>query len=60
MVERSRDATYILFFTYRGVLDNFSGFMYRSDNTLPAEGDFGGNWAEKKRIDQNWFWVASH
>ncbi len=59
VVERHDGATYIFFYTFRGILDNFSGFMYRSDDTPPRDGDFAGDFFESKRLEKNWYWAAA-
>ncbi len=51
---------WLVFFTYRGILDSFSGFMYRSDDTSPGDGDFAGEFYETERLRKNWFWAAAH
>jgi hypothetical protein len=56
---RRENATLIFFFDYRGILDSFSGFVYSTDDSPPREGDFGGHFAEIKRLRQNWFWATS-
>lgn len=38
--------TSVFFFTFRGILDNFSGFIYRSDGNEPSPTDFGGDFIE--------------
>ncbi|THB67335.1 MAG: hypothetical protein D6B26_01710 [Spirochaetaceae bacterium] len=60
IVEQHEENTYIFFYTYRGVLDNFSGFMYRSDNSIPQDGDFDSVFAEIKAYSTNWYWTASN
>lgn len=59
VVEHQGDTTMILFFTYRGILDNYSGFVYRSDNTEPPENAFFGNLKQSEKMKDRWFWVAS-
>ena len=54
-----QDRTLILFFSFRGVLDSFSGFVYSSDDMPPLRGDFGGQFVEVSRLRKNWFWAAS-
>ena len=49
----------IFFFTFRGILDNFSGFIYRSDDNPPLNGDFSGDFVEMKKLRSHWFWAAS-
>jgi hypothetical protein len=36
VVERHGGETYILFFTYRGILDNYSGFLYVTNGGSPS------------------------
>ncbi|EJW17330.1 hypothetical protein M5X00_32275 [Paenibacillus alvei] len=50
----------VLFLTFRGVLDNFSGFIYSSDDQKPQQVDFGGDYKEIKRMGKNWFWASSY
>jgi hypothetical protein len=49
----------VFFFTYRGILDNFSGFIYSNDNAKPENDDFGGEFIELEQIEPNWYWAAS-
>ena len=60
IIQRQGNETYVFFFTFRGILDNFSGFMYRSDDTIPKNSDFGGDFFYTKRLTPNWYWTASH
>ena len=57
-LHRPKD-TLVLFFSFRGILDNFSGFVYSSDDSPPAVDDFGGRFVEIERLRKNWFWAAS-
>jgi hypothetical protein len=41
------------FFTYRGILDNFSGFVYSPNDKRPWKNDFDGNFKEIKRYCKN-------
>jgi hypothetical protein len=59
IVRQRRDRTLILFFSFRGVLDSFSGFVYSSDDMPPKNDDFGGRFVEVSRLRKNWFWAAS-
>jgi hypothetical protein len=54
-----QDCTLILFFSYRGILDSFSGFVYSTDNVPPKNGDFGGQFVEIIPLRKNWFWATS-
>lgn len=50
-VETKGKAKLILFFTYRGMLDNFSGFVYNLNDNKPSKSDFNGDFKQiKKRI----------
>jgi hypothetical protein len=54
-----QNRTLIFFFSYRGILDSFSGFVYSTDNMPPTNGDFGGQFVEIAPLGKNWFWAAS-
>ncbi|HKT24313.1 MAG TPA: hypothetical protein VJR04_06900 [Terriglobales bacterium] len=56
---QDQDRVLILFFSFRGILNSFSGFVYSSNDTAPRSSDFGGNFVEVSRLRKNWFWVAS-
>ncbi len=58
-MEKDSLRTTILFFTFRGVLDNFSGFMYRSDGAMPERSTLGGEFHEIKQLKDKWYWTAS-
>ncbi len=59
VVKNFGDDTYILFFTFRGVLDNFSGFVYSPNDNPPVQGEIA-NFKEVERLDENWFFVSSY
>ncbi len=59
LIEKGDGVTSVFFFTFIGVLDNFSGFMYRSNDMPPPEGYMGGDWFQIKRKEPNWFFCAS-
>jgi hypothetical protein len=59
IVSRSAGRTLVFFYTFRGVTDNFSGFMYRSDDSWPEQFDLGGTYVSVKRLRPNWYWVAA-
>jgi hypothetical protein len=59
MVFRRNGHVLIFFFTYRGILDHFSGFIFSGDDTKPENGDFGGDFIELERLRPNWYWAAS-
>lgn len=47
----------ILFYIERHVGDNFSGYMYRSDLSLPDKDDFGGDIINIVQMYPHWFYV---
>ncbi|NGY88544.1 hypothetical protein F6Y05_36740 [Bacillus megaterium] len=49
----------ILFFTYRGMPDGFSGFVYSPNDVRPLKNDFDGNISEIERVHKNWYYVSS-
>jgi hypothetical protein len=60
IVEKTGGSYTIFFFTYRGILDNFSGFVYSPNDKRPSKNDFGGDFKEIKRYCENWYWVGSY
>ena len=59
MMTKRDQHVFIFFFSYRGILDSFSGFVYSTDNAKPENGDFGGNFIEVEQLRPNWYWAAS-
>jgi hypothetical protein len=59
VVERDGDTLKVFFFTFRGLLDNFSGFAYISDNTELYQGDFNGDFQEIEKKKEHWYWGES-
>ncbi len=49
----------VLFYTYRGTLDNFSGFVYSPSGEPPPPQKFGGVLRKVTRKDAHWFWVSA-
>lgn len=58
MVSEKRDA--VFFYTVRGVMDNFAGFIYRADDADPQEEDFGGQIIVLEKMRDHWFWAQFH
>ncbi len=46
LYQNDGSTTSVFFFTFRGILDNFSGFIYRSDENEPFPTDFGGSYSK--------------
>ena len=59
VVEKKNDECKVLFFTLRGILDSFSGFVYSSSGEKPRSGDFGGDFIEVKQMAEHWYFVSS-
>jgi hypothetical protein len=59
MVYRRDGQTLIFFFDFRGILDNFSGFVYYTGNSKPQSGDFGGQFFEIEEVRPGWYWASS-
>ena len=60
LVETKGKAKSILFFTYRGMLDNFSGFVYNPNDNKPSKSDFNGDFKQIKKVHKNWYYVSSY
>ncbi len=59
VVEKSGGSLSILFFTFRGVLDGFSGFIYSAGGQKPSKKAFDGDFKEIDKLDKNWYFVSS-
>jgi hypothetical protein len=59
VVEKMDKGYIILFFTYRGILDNFSGFLYTPNGQTPSKNVLNGDFKEIKKLDKNWYFVSS-
>ena len=54
------DNLQVLFFTYRGLVDNMAGFVYSADGRPPDDLDFGiTKLLEIKQFSPNWYWFSS-
>jgi len=58
VIEKNGDL--VLFFTYRGMLDNFSGFVYSPNDKKPNQSDFDGDFKQIEKLDKNWYFVGSY
>jgi len=59
IIERDRGKLKIFFYTYRGILNNFSGFAYISDDSKLKASDFNGDFKEIEKKKEHWYWGAS-
>jgi len=48
----------LLFFKVRGILDNFSGYVYSPDGTVPTNEDVQADIIELRKMNTNWYYVA--
>lgn len=56
---KTGDSFTIIFFTYRGISDNFSGFVYSPNDKKPLKKDFDADFKEIKKLDKHWYFVGS-
>lgn len=49
----------VFFFTFRGVLNNFAGFIYSPENQKPTNDFFNVDYIKIKKMRENWYWVSS-
>ncbi|WP_422124546.1 hypothetical protein DHX103_06925 [Planococcus sp. X10-3] len=59
VIENQDESYSVLFFTFRGVLDGFSGFVYSPNGKKPQSGSFGGDFKEIVKLDEFWYFVSS-
>lgn len=58
-IQTEADTTAIFFFNERNAPRNFSGYLYRSDNNPPQQGDFQGRWRYVEQIRPHWYFCIS-
>jgi hypothetical protein len=59
VVEEHEGKKYVLFFTFRGVLDNYSGFLYVPSGGSPSLfSDLNEEFAQIKLLEENWYLVS--
>lgn len=49
---------HFLFYTNRGVLDNFSGYVFSPDGVEPSDADVLAKIVKKQRMNKNWYYIA--
>ena len=59
LIDHRDGKTFILFFTFRGILDRFSGYVYSPTDDPPAKDQFLGDGIEINHVAPNWYWYAS-
>lgn len=62
VVEKHDGLTYVFFFTFRGILDNYSGYLYVPEGGSPEKySDLNEtNVTEIKHVENNWYLVSHH
>ncbi|MDR0951562.1 MAG: hypothetical protein LBM18_01395 [Oscillospiraceae bacterium] len=55
-LEKTGTSFKIIFYTYRGILMGFSGFVYVYNTSL-EDGDFYCNFINKVQYDNRWYWI---
>ena len=58
-VQSEGETTLIFFFTERNAPRNFAGYLYRSDNNPPQQGDFMGRWRTIVEKRPHWYRCVS-
>ncbi len=58
-VQTEGEATAIFFFNERNAPRNFSGYLYRSDNNPPQQGEFLGRWQYVAQKRPHWYFCIS-
>lgn len=48
----------LFFFTSRGVLDNFSGYVYSPNGGEPRDEDVNAKIVKKQRMNKNWYYIS--
>lgn len=59
VIKTEGETTAIFFFNERNAPRNFSGYLYRSDNSPPQLGDFQGRWRYVEQIRPHWYFCIS-
>ncbi|WNB90949.1 hypothetical protein [Bacillus sp. NEB1478] len=59
VIEKHGENYAVLFFTFRGILDNFSGIVYSPNDRKPTH-FFGEDFIEIEKLDDHWYFVAAN
>lgn len=61
VIEGERDNPYVFFFTYRGILDNYSGFLWVPEGGDPSQfGDASDKGTEITHYGGQWYFIGHH
>jgi hypothetical protein len=58
-VETDEDVTAVFFLTEQSAPGSFSGYLYRSDNNPPQQGNFLGSWRYVAQQQAHWYFCIS-
>lgn len=58
VIENDYKNKIILFYTYRGIMDSFSGFIYVPNSYVLYDEVYGSEIIKKIKFNENWYWVA--
>ena len=58
LVEREEGRLVVLFFTYRGILSHYSGYIYSSDDPPALSQAFGDRVRQLTKMEPHWFFAA--
>ena len=53
------EAEKVFFYTFRGILDNFAGFIYCPDDSPPVNGAFAGEFFIIQKMAPRWYYVSA-
>lgn len=59
-IEEQNGEYSLLFYTYKGIQDDFNGYIFSPNDKKPSNYSFGGDLKEIQRIEENWFYVVSY
>jgi hypothetical protein len=62
VVEEHEEIKYVFFYTFRGILDNYSGFIYVPDGGNPTSYSDLNKFESTQivRLEGNWFYASHH
>jgi hypothetical protein len=62
VVEGKDGAQYVFFYTFRGILDSYSGFLYVSKGGAPTGYSYLGEekFTQITPLEENWYHVSHH
>lgn len=58
IIEKYDENKIVLFFTYIGIMNSFSGFVYVPDDYILSDEAFCSYIIQKREMDNNWYWIS--